>query len=668
MDAKLLANLLHRLSDLPPVWHVLWAGLVMLSIALVVLARTRWGQSKPMRKCAVLSLLAHVLLACLATSIKIVTTAESLPSRTMIRVSIASDESGNTDADMEGPAAEPLQDASDEELTWPKLSELASLDRLEADAPRPADAAIEPKATEPTPPSPRAADHPSEELEAASTPVPPPPREESPIAELSAVEAVEPSGLAAETANVAPPASLLPAVDASPAETPSDGALTAADTDPPPRSPSEGPASPHESVAYGHRSNGQRTQLLQDHGGSDATEAAVARALQWLSRAQSQDGRWDAVRHGAGRELVVLGHDRQGAGAEADTGVTGLALLAFLGAGHTHREGPFQENVRKGLEFLIASQAEDGDLAGGATLFARMYCHAMAAFALSEACAMTGDDALRDSVQKAVDHIVRAQHTGGGWRYRSGDAGDTSQHGWQLMALESAELAGANVPDQTWQRAEKFLESVSRGRAGGLAAYQPQTGVSRSMSAEAAYCRLLLAERTDRLEAVAKGGLAPGPIRNAPEFADHGRVNDPVSKRPLLTLAGDETAAYIRAELPGAGQANLYYWYYATLFLHLRQDQGATALEDWRTWNEALKNHLLPTQYATGPLEGAWGSDTMWGGYGGRVYTTALAALCLETYYRFLPLAPGQQDRTAARAGLLHQRAFDTRGGSDKID
>ena len=32
------------------------------------------------------------------------------------------------------------------------------------------------------------------------------------------------------------------------------------------------------------------------------------------------------------------------------------------------------------------------------------------------------------------------------------------------------------------------------------------------------------------------------------------------------------------------------------------------------------------------------GPNTVWGGYGGRVYTTAMATLCLEVYYRYLPV------------------------------
>jgi hypothetical protein len=43
-------------------------------------------------------------------------------------------------------------------------------------------------------------------------------------------------------------------------------------------------------------------------------------------------------------------------------------------------------------------------------------------------------------------------------------------------------------------------------------------------------------------------------------------------------------------------------------------------------------------QRKEGELAGSWDPTTVWGGYGGRVYSTAMAALCLEVYYRYLPL------------------------------
>ena len=82
------------------------------------------------------------------------------------------------------------------------------------------------------------------------------------------------------------------------------------------------------------------------------------------------------------------GVDREFAGKEADTGLTALVMLSFLGAGYTHEEGRYAVAVDRGLDWLINQQAADGNLCGNAEKFARMYCHAMATYCLAEACGM----------------------------------------------------------------------------------------------------------------------------------------------------------------------------------------------------------------------------------------------------------------------------------------
>ena len=54
-----------------------------------------------------------------------------------------------------------------------------------------------------------------------------------------------------------------------------------------------------------------------------------------------------------------------------------------------------------------------------------------------------------------------------------------------------------------------------------------------------------------------------------------------------------------------------------------------------------------------GPQAGSWDTNDLWGGHGGRVYTTALATLTLEVYYRFLPLyAEVAPERGSGEVGL----------------
>jgi hypothetical protein len=92
-----------------------------------------------------------------------------------------------------------------------------------------------------------------------------------------------------------------------------------------------------------------------------------------------------------------------------------------------------------------------------------------------------------------------------------------------------------------------------------------------------------------------------------------------------------EATEFLSGQLP-AGPPNLYYWYYGTLAMFQNQGDG------WEQWNAALQNQLLGSQQTQGDLAGSWSPDTLWGGYGGRVYSTAMATLCLEVYYRYLPI------------------------------
>ncbi len=221
----------------------------------------------------------------------------------------------------------------------------------------------------------------------------------------------------------------------------------------PQTAPQPAAAKPHElPEIYSERTPAGRQRAAASYGGSAKTEASVNAALDWLAAHQSKDGRWDASDHGAGRETFTQGQDRQGAGAKADTGLTGLALLAFLGAGHTHQTGSYTKNVARGLDYLLSMQAVDGNMAGDAEIYEYMYCHGMATLALSEALAMTGDERLVRPVRRAIEYTVAAQNlSSGGWRYKppfSRDRGDTSQLGWQLMCLKSAEQSGIAIPER----------------------------------------------------------------------------------------------------------------------------------------------------------------------------------------------------------------------------
>jgi len=614
-------------------------GLGALALCLLVLMLTRFGQVKPLSKCIVLSVFAHVLLMAYAYGIRFLNETPPKPREEVITVTLVAPEHQPPEKEQpEAPTPESTNQTSAflaESETLPDSvapTEPARLDAepqeaepLEAPAPVPG----EPPAADPLPP-----------LEQAD-PEPP----ESPEPERLTVDTTDPTPKRTTDTDQVPDV-----IDSSddvqrlsdlPFQTPTPEAMAdvhddtehASDEDPSAPSDLDSVAGDDDSslplvpvvtasvsspvrsdptpvptatkragdgrnlpATYRARMAANRGEIAARNGGSAQTEAAVDAALAWLAENQGFDGRWDCSMHGGGRETTTLGHDRNGAGAEADTAITGLAILAFLAAGHTHLDGEYDENVQHGLEYLLRTQAADGNLAGASRVFARMYCHGIATLALSEAYAMTGDPRIRPYVERAVQYTIRAQNpTDGGWRYQPGDRGDTSQLGWQLMALKSAELAGISIPGQTRGGMIRFLNSVAAGRHRGLASYRPRAFASRTMTAESLACRLFL------------------------------ELN-------LAQATTDEAVTYLLQETPQAGPMNLYYWYYATMALF--QIGGS----DWDTWNAALTGRLLATQETSGQTAGSWSPETVWGGYGGRVYSTAMAALCLEVYYRYLPV------------------------------
>ena len=341
---------------------------------------------------------------------------------------------------------------------------------------------------------------------------------------------------------------------------------------------------------YPQRTADDRLETVKRMGGSEQTEAAVALALEWLARHQSPDGHWDA--DGFDARCGDCGGETKIA---ADHALTGLGMLCFLGAGHTHTQpGPYQDNVERALNWLVSRQKIDGDLRGGKET---MYTQGIATIALAESYAMTADAKLGDPVQRAASFIYRARNPqAGGWRYDPGQAGDTSVLGWQVMALKSAARAGVPVPENAFAHARAWLDRVSKDSDPGLYSYQPNEGVTASMTGESLFVQQLL-------------GLTP--------------------TEPRMLQSVD----FVLDHLPDWDkEAPTYFWYYASLALF--QHQG----DAWRTWNAAVSKELIDHQRLDGRAAGSWDPSDDWSRLGGRVYQTALCTLMLEVYYRYLPM------------------------------
>ncbi|MBT4692111.1 MAG: hypothetical protein HOB73_02065 [Planctomycetaceae bacterium] len=163
-----------------------------------------------------------------------------------------------------------------------------------------------------------------------------------------------------------------------------------------------------------------------------------------------------------------------------------------------------------------------------------------------------------------------------------------SQFGWQVLALQSAQQAGISTPPETQRLMLKFLQSCNTGLKRGLASYRPGFGATAAMTAESMACR---------------GWLD---AQNNPEQLAEG-------------------TQYLLKRLPSTEQPDFYYWYYGSLSLRF------IGGEPWERWAVALKQTLPPMQLS----DGSWSAVSKWAGYGGTVYSTAMGALCLESFYRY---------------------------------
>ncbi len=298
------------------------------------------------------------------------------------------------------------------------------------------------------------------------------------------------------------------------------------------------------------------------------TERAVTAALVWLANHQMADGSWSLEKYTAACK------DKTCTGAGADlgrrrrNGPGPVALPRRRTNAQVH--GPYKEHIRKGIEWLIAHQQPDGNLAkGGADDVLARPGHDRAGGGLRIDAA---NERGWPGAQGAVNFILAAQNLrDGGWRYNPGDPGDTSVTGWQLMALTIASMAGLNVG----------------------AASSPAPA---SSSIPWPYT-------TARSIPTSPAGLLADDDRRGP-------AGPPIPRRqrdnPMLTGG----MKYLMGHLPDENFPNIYYWYYGTQVMHNMSGY------EWDTWNRKMRDLLVRTQVrnvdqcvdgSRDPAKDAWG-------------------------------------------------------------
>jgi hypothetical protein len=344
----------------------------------------------------------------------------------------------------------------------------------------------------------------------------------------------------------------------------------------------------------------QRKTLALAGGGSVASENAVDMALEYLANHQRPNGSWSFDLSldpcgGKCRHSKKIGNDPT-----PPTAATGLALLTFLGAGHTHTgNGPYANHVRRGLYYLrgVVAESQLGlDWQQGS-----MYGHAIALMAMNEATTMTTNGDPKDHefynlLYRTTSFTCNAQHHSGSWGYYPQSPGDTTLTGWQVLSLIAAKRNRIPLQTVTLQRAKQFVLSTRPDEEYSFG-YKGPPGEPTTTAVGLTLMLYL--------------GESPYDYRMIQALADM------ADRGPKLT--------------------NIYHDYYATLALHHTKNTHY-GKEIWEQWNQTLRDHLVSSQETSGHEKGSWHFDNRWGNVGGRLYTTAMCALTLQAYYRYEPL------------------------------
>jgi len=368
---------------------------------------------------------------------------------------------------------------------------------------------------------------------------------------------------------------------------------------------------------FGGRAGG-RGKLGGGRGGR-LTAQSIEAGLQWLKVHQDDDGKWDADE--------FMRHDTEGDPCSGpgdplhDVGVTGLALLAFLGDGSTMKSGPYKDAIKNGIVWLRSQQDQETGLIGTEASHHFIYDHVIATLAMCEAFGLSRYRSLKGNAQKAINYLEAHRNPYGCWRYQkqAGD-NDMSVTGWAVLAYVSAKEFGLQIDRRALEYADAYIDAMTdtSGRTG----YTERGGMSSRHKGQHE-----VDFPPDRTECMTAVGLL------CKFFLGH----DPKKSPAMVQQANVLMQKMPRWAKDAKGSwVDHYYWYYGTYAIY--QVGGP----QWDRWSKAVDEAVIKHQRADGNFRGSWDPEDAWGQDGGRVYSTAILVLTLEAYYRYARVLGGR--------------------------
>lgn len=365
----------------------------------------------------------------------------------------------------------------------------------------------------------------------------------------------------------------------------------------------------------------------------DATRQAITEGLRFLVRTQNADGSWTCdAGNKVNEDYVVYEKGRS----IHHVGVTAMAVLSFLAAGHVPGRGPYGDAVDHAVSFILSRVQPSGFIAADQT---RMYSHAFATLALAEVYGMSRAPDLRKKLESAVEFTVKCQNVTGGWRYVPFTVdSDMSVTVCQVVALRAARNVGIKVPQSTIDRALRYvIDSAVTSEDDTTGEPDQEIGGFRYQPSSTRYNRSSFSLTAAGLTTLFQAGLYDNEAV-AQYVKDRG-----ISKFPVPRV--DWTVDYLFRHYGAVARATKcrhYFYFYGNYYAsQAMYNVGGRDPEIWERWYTMVRDDLLRTQEAGNAPEGAGPRETHWRSNVGETthtFATAIAILILSMPFDYLPI------------------------------
>lgn len=313
------------------------------------------------------------------------------------------------------------------------------------------------------------------------------------------------------------------------------------------------------------------------------TKDAIDKGLEWLSRNQNRDGSF-----GNGN---------------ANMAATAFAGLAFLSGGHTPTRGPYADNVKKAVEYMLKHVSKEGYInegvarrgAGGSG----MHGHGYAVLFLASVYGMAGPEydssELKEKLTKAIKLTEKSQTKDGGWYYEPKQQVDEgSVTITQVSALRAARNAGISVNLEVIKKALKYITTTTN---------------------EQGWTQYQFSGKNANGQSVALTAAGAAVLTYLGEY-----------KNKKL----DKMLNNIMKNLPGKSQLNTGFYFYGNLYMAIATHQSGSKF--WDAYFTAAKKEMFKMQSNDGGFKTGEGASY------GPAFSTGIALMILQMPYRYLPI------------------------------